>query len=52
MRGSANGYAELLEALRDPEHPEHDEKLDWIGDDLDPEAFDLGEINALLRRIR
>lgn len=50
--GGPYGYVELLEALRDPEHPEHEEKLDWIGDGFDPEAFDLEEINALLRRIR
>jgi hypothetical protein len=50
--GGPYGYAELLEALGDPEHPEHEEKVDWIGDDLDPEAFDLDEINASLRRIR
>lgn len=50
--GGPYGYIELLEALGDPEHPEHDEKVDWIGDDLDPEAFDLDEINVLLKRIR
>ena len=50
--GGPYGYVELLEALGDPEHPEHEEKLDWIGDGFDPETFDLDEINALLRRIR
>ena len=50
--GGPYGYAELLEALRDPEHPEHEDRVDWIGDGFDPEAFDLDEINALLRRIR
>lgn len=50
--GGPYGYVELLEALGDPEHPEHEDKLDWIGEGFDPEAFDLEEINALLRRIR
>ena len=46
------GTPELLEALADPKHPEHEEKLDWIGDGFDPETFDFDEVNALLRRIR
>jgi len=50
--GGSYGYAELLEALADPGHPEHEDRLDWIGDGFDPEAFNLDEVNALLRRIR
>jgi len=50
--GGPYGYIELLKALADPGHPEHEDKVDWIGDDFDPEAFNLDEVNALLRRIR
>lgn len=50
--GGIWGYANLLEAMADPEHPEHEDLLDWMGgDDFDPEYFDLDEINARLRRI-
>jgi len=41
----------LLEAIRDPEHPEHEEMLEWIGDGFDPEAFDLDEVNVELQRL-
>lgn len=50
--GGAPGYAELLEALRDPQHEEHDELLEWVGGSFDPEAFDLAIVNRGLRRIR
>ena len=30
----------LLEILADPNHPEREERLDWIGGDFDPEEFD------------
>jgi hypothetical protein len=46
--GGIGGYAALLEALADPEHPEHDELSEWVGEELDPEAFDLDEINEAL----
>ena len=49
--GGIWGYASLLEALRDPEHPEHDEMVDWVGGEFDPEAFDLDEINRELQNL-
>jgi hypothetical protein len=50
--GGIWSYPELLEALRDPEHPEHEEMLEWVGEDFDPEDFDLEDIDAALRRMR
>lgn len=38
--GGPWGYAELVEALADPEHDRHDEVVDWLGKDYDPAAFD------------
>ena len=35
----------------DPEHPEHEEMLEWIGGEFDPEAFDLDEVNVELQRL-
>ncbi len=50
--GGIPGYARFLEAIRNPEHEEHDELLQWVGGSFDPEAFDLDEINRELKRIR
>ena len=47
--GGPWGYAGLLEALADPEHPEHDDYLEWLGGEFDPEAFDLEEVNLRLQ---
>ena len=33
--GGPWGYAELLEALKDPNHERHSELTEWIGDDFD-----------------
>lgn len=49
--GGVWGYTDFLEAINDPEHPEHDDYLEWIGDEFDPEYFDLEEINARLRQL-
>lgn len=43
--GGVWGYEDLLAALRDPESEEHAERLEWLGEDFDPEAFDLDEVN-------
>ncbi|HMQ53899.1 MAG TPA: hypothetical protein PKE64_25370 [Anaerolineae bacterium] len=46
--GGVWGYESFLETIRDPNHPEHLDMLDWLGDDFDPEAFSLEEINDAL----
>lgn len=50
--GGVSGYAEFLEAIRDPQHEEHDSMLEWAGGAFDPEAFDLEKVNAQLRVLR
>lgn len=50
--GGIWGYAELLEAISDPNHPQHEELSEWLGEDFDPEAFDPVAVNAELRRLR
>lgn len=50
--GGIWGYAEFLRAIADPGHKEHDMYVDWLGDDFDPEAFDLDEINQELRQMK
>jgi hypothetical protein len=46
--GGAPGYEEFLEALADPNHPEHAQLKDWIGGPFDPAAFDIEEVNRRL----
>lgn len=46
--GGPWGYANSLAALRDPNHEEHAEMLDWIGPGFDPEYFDLDDTNQAL----
>jgi len=46
------GYADFLEAIRDPEHEQHKEMLDWIGGGFNPELFDLDDVNQSLKSMR
>ncbi|MDI9617147.1 MAG: plasmid pRiA4b ORF-3 family protein [Methanothrix sp.] len=50
--GGVSSYFEFLEAITDPNHPEHERMLDWVGRPFDPEMFDLEEANRLLSRIK
>jgi hypothetical protein len=50
--GGVWGYAELCDILADPDHPDHAERVDWLGHPHDPAAFDKDAINASLARIR
>jgi len=47
--GGIWGYYELLQTLSNPDDPEHAQMLEWAGGPIDPEAFDLEEINQMLR---
>ena len=49
--GGIWGYESFLEAIRDTQHPEHTEMLEWVGGTFDPEETDLDEINKELKRI-
>jgi len=49
--GGPWGYAQLLETLSDPKHPEHEDMLEWSGP-LDPDAFDVDATTKALRRLR
>jgi hypothetical protein len=54
--GGAWGYADLKEAIANPDHEEHAELLGWLGLDdpseFDPAEFSLDEVNARLRHVR
>jgi hypothetical protein len=36
--------------LSDPDHEEHEESLEWLGEEFDPEEFEPKAVNALLGR--
>lgn len=38
--------------MADPTHEEHAEFMNWIRGPFDPEAFDLGQVNVDLQKIR
>ena len=46
--GGPWGYEELLEALKDPSHEDHEEMQEWVDEDFDPNRFDAEEINSRL----
>jgi hypothetical protein len=46
--GGVWGFADFVEAMADPKHPEHDNLKEWYGEDFDPVAFDLDEVNRML----
>jgi hypothetical protein len=50
--GGALRYPEILEALSDPDNPEHEELSEWLGDGFDPEAFSLTVINRALAKLK
>jgi len=50
--GGVWGYGDFLEAIQNPDHPEHEEYLEWVGGEFDPEEFDLDGVNEVLRTLR
>ena len=50
--GGPYRYADFVDAYQDPEHEEHEEVREWLGDDFDPEPFDLDRVNRELRDLR
>jgi hypothetical protein len=49
--GGPYGYMYLLDILADPNHPEYEDRLEWLEEPLAPEAFDIETINRKLRRL-
>jgi len=46
--GGIPGFYNLLDALADPNHEQHEELCDWIGDEFDPQAFSVDTVNQKL----
>jgi hypothetical protein len=49
--GGIWGYRELLQALQDPGHPEHEEYLEWVDEGFDPATFSAAAVNEVLARL-
>lgn len=50
--GGIYGYDELSEIIKDPDHPEHENMIEWLGDDIDPDFFDIDEVNEILLSLK
>lgn len=49
--GGIWGYGRLLEVIRNPDDPEHEEMMEWLAGGFDPEEFNLDSVNRELRRV-
>jgi pRiA4b ORF-3-like protein len=47
--GGVGGFYALLDAISNPNHDHHEEMLEWVGDDYDPEVFSMDAVNRMLR---
>ena len=49
--GGIPGFYEFLEAIADPKHPDHDDRIEWYGGPFDPADMDAARIHKDLARI-
>lgn len=49
--GGIPGFYEFLNAIRDPKHPDHEDRLEWYGGVFDPNKLDTERIRKDLNRI-
>jgi hypothetical protein len=48
--GGPWGYAELVEIIKNPKHPEYEDMMEWLGGEFDPEHFSVEEVNTGLQQ--
>ena len=48
--GGIWGYAHFCEAIANPDHPDHDQLIEWVGGDFEPLVFDVDDANRRLSR--
>lgn len=49
--GGPWGYREFLEAIADPDHEEHAERLEWVGAPFDPADADVESLAQAVNRL-
>ncbi len=47
--GGIWGYNDMLEILKQPDHEEYEEYVEWLGEEYDPKYFDKNEINKIFK---
>jgi len=47
--GGICGYERMLKILRNTDHEEYEETLEWLGDDFEPKSFDKEVVNRKLQ---
>jgi hypothetical protein len=50
--GGVPGYERMMAVIANPKDEEHEEILEWLGDEFDTEAFDLDAVNEELGLLR
>lgn len=50
--GGPWGYENFLQTIQDPDHPEHEYFLEWVGGSFDPEEFSVEQVNNILKTLR
>lgn len=48
--GGIWSYPYFIEAIENPDHERHEELLEWVGGEFDPEAFDATQATKRMRR--
>jgi len=46
--GGIYGYCDMIRVLSDENNPEYEDMKEWVGEDFDPEYFNITETNKLL----
>ena len=50
--GGRYGYAQFVQVVADPKHPEHEEMIEWVGRPWDPAAFSIDRANRAINALR
>jgi len=51
--GGISGYEDILKIRRNKNHPDYKELIiNWLGEDFDPEKFDIKQINKELKKLK
>lgn len=49
--GGGWSYGDFVDAIQNPKHERHEELLEWVGGEFDPEKFNLDAVNKELQEV-